>query len=348
LAARYPDYTSTDIRHLSRNGDTIILCAGPKDDLVCRALKDGKQLWRVQHVWEFERSFVGPSVWQHFIGRSDSSPLSAKEAFPDPRVERPLKASEKRGGAPKKEEAGSTESAIIGGPIVFNSRVFVAVSKAPSGPWAGYLGQCWIYELEAIRGSPVSLAAIPRAVLGGQYEPTPDGLVWACHRGCFLKLNIVSDAIGPMGMGPGGPDRVSNVVWYRETQPKQPAVWLSADPATEAIAWQRNYVFRTTEGGYITKAGDTLYHFPISVVDTKTGLDRVIELTVPLREAITPPKSNYSWDLRSYKVKGPHLVGITRLDASGSTLRISLGSGKKANGIEFSLPQIEAEFNKGK
>jgi hypothetical protein len=62
------------------------------------------------------------------------------------------------------------ESAIIAGPVVVplpgqsgEYSIFVVVATGAKGPWAGYLSDCIVYELNE-SGKPIAMTQLPRTL----------------------------------------------------------------------------------------------------------------------------------------------------------------------------------------
>ena len=294
-AARAPYKVQPSVAPLTVLGKDILVCAGALQDLIRLEGASGKTVWRQERIWEYERGFIGPSVWQHFIGRNGEDPFLAKLK---------KKAKEQDKNEPKKEEKEpepSRHNSVVGGPIVVpalkdgSPHMFVAVAKGPA-EYAAYLSECVIYELNSSGipfFNPVAMTTVPRMVLGGKYKVQRDGLVWACEGGAFVKLatslpkNIIS------GIGPGGSDCLYRVAWYRHLLHEQPRAWLTSVPAGDPICFNDTHAFRVI-GGYVTDRAEKLYRFPIAVIDLKNGIDRQMLLSVPFKGELGEPKSNYS------------------------------------------------------
>jgi hypothetical protein len=66
-AAQRPDYAVSTLQSLNWLGKNLLVCAGPRQDLICLDSALGKEIWRLERVWEYERGFTGPSVWENHI-----------------------------------------------------------------------------------------------------------------------------------------------------------------------------------------------------------------------------------------------------------------------------------------
>src|SRR6266568_885840 len=166
-----PSYARTAITSLCRLGnDRVLVCAGPSQDILALDAKSGEVVWKIERIWEFERGFVGPSVWRHFVGRFG------------------FREGEEKIDEQKRKDAAAT-SRIIGGPVVVpfgkENRIFVAVSKREN--FGGYASDCVVYEV-ADDGKPIALVNMPRSVIGSDYVIADGGIVWRCDKDAMARL----------------------------------------------------------------------------------------------------------------------------------------------------------------
>ena len=117
---------------------------------------------------------------------------------------------------------------------------------------------------------------------------------------------------------------------------------MTSGKAGDVIAFTKRHAFIAAGGGYVLHKDDKAYQFPLSVVDLRTGLDLAATLTVPLTDRVPLPQSNYSQTGDDqFKAMGPHLLGVTFLEAHGTMLRVCLGMEGRAAGVEFDLSKSE-------
>ena len=187
MASHRPDYASESIQSLTVVGAKVLVCAGPLEDMICLEPQSGKECWRVPRVWEFRRGFIGPSVWTHYIGRYgiEGNHLDLEKVLKQ--LEKKSEKGDRVASAyleqfkDAKARVDIEENAIIAGPVVVpagNRRndepqysIFVAVARSEKSPWAGYLGDCVVYELSE-SGNPIGIVTLPRTVNGWQSSPT--------------------------------------------------------------------------------------------------------------------------------------------------------------------------------
>jgi hypothetical protein len=333
-SSQRPNAASPVVRPLSWVEDEILVCAGDTQDILRLERDTGKTSERVERIWEFERGFIGPSVWEHTMERRGGETEEKKDKDEKP--------------APKKA-AKPHGCAIIGGPIVLPDpeagypRIFVAVAKAESGTYANYLADCVVYELGS-GPTPVAKVNVPRIVRGDQFRSTPDGVVWACQEGGLVKIAPMQRRNLGIG-GPGGSDRVGRVAWYREPVVKEPDAWLQTKKAGDPIAFSPDWAFRVAAGGFVDDEKKPVFEFPLFVVDLKTGLERPLTLKVPYTGTIPLPKTNYSSGTTSdgkkwWSTLGPYQLGVTYLEVVGNDLRVIVAWDDGSASLDFPLAEI--------
>ena len=134
-----PDYADAGLRVFSRFEDRLLFCPEGKQPIRCLNIDTGTELWACNRLWEFQRGFIGPSMFQHYIGRF------RVDKFQDSRRREPELANA------KKQFDKNFECSIIGGPAIVkltkntDSRrgghsIFVAVSKQPQRSLGGVSG----------------------------------------------------------------------------------------------------------------------------------------------------------------------------------------------------------------
>jgi len=111
------------------------------------------------------------------------------------------------------------------------------------------------------------------------------------------------------------------------------------------------HAFRVCAGGYVTEPNAGTYHFPLSMVDLKTGADRAMLLSVPFKGKLPEPKINYSSTSTPQgkprlQTMGPHVLAITWLQVEESRLQVTLGMEKWSRSVEFDLSQLHRKQSK--
>jgi hypothetical protein len=338
LASAQPNQAAPAIQHLSWVDDTLLVCAGDVQDLLCLDEKTGEKRWWFKKIWTQKRGFIGPSVWQHTLG-------GARRAGDN---QDPRQVAEDRAADAKASDAEVKGGAIIGGPVVVprdfknggkGKTIFVAAARMPDDHFAGYLADALVYEM-SLDGALLAMAQLPRLVNGGRFRIQPDGVVWACQENAFVKVACSSLRGFGMGMGPGGPDLVARIDWYRQLDYDEPEAWLSADKSGDPVALGSDWSVRQLAGGHILRRDDGVYHFPLALVDLKTGLHRSMMLDVPFDGTVFLRASNFSFNGKSTHVKGPYLLAITQLRIEKDRLRVTLGMENWSAVVDFSMDEF--------
>ncbi len=76
-AASVPFYPASNIQRLCFMGDRLLVCAEAKQPIYCLEPDSGTEIWRCERLWEYQRGFIGPSVWSHYITRFGEEPFFA-------------------------------------------------------------------------------------------------------------------------------------------------------------------------------------------------------------------------------------------------------------------------------
>jgi hypothetical protein len=353
FAPTRPDYAEDYLRPLQPMGEAVLVCAGPLDDILCLEAASGKERWRLPRVWEFDRGFVGPSVWSHFIGRfgmsaSDLDIAEGRrtEGFVAPEYAKEVKAKVEAARA----AAARRTCAIIAGPIPVPAsirlpaftprtgwRIFVGVVRSEAAEWPGYLADCIVYEIDE-EGHPAAMAALPRQVNGWESHEVEGGVLFGCPRDAMVR--VAASGQSYQGSMLGRTDNVCRVEWYREVPPPEPKAWLSADAATSEVAVTAKHAFRPWGGGWIEKEGDGLYRFPLVRINLADGRAEKIVLTVPFTGEVRLPSANFDRSSVGIHAHGPYLLAVIRLQVVGGALRIVVGGGGKAATVDFDLAAV--------
>ena len=329
-----PEYAGSDIQHVSWMGDRLLVCPEALQPIYCLNRDTGSEIWHLGRVWEFQRGFIGPSVWSHYIARFGFEEFDAK-----------ARSSEKA----RKEFDKQFTCALVAGPIAVPLQVergnathsiFVAVSRGPAGAWAGYLSDCIVYEIND-GGAPISMATLPQMVKGSQHSVRRDGVIWRCQNDTFVKVSPVRSA-PVVSMGGGGADGTACVAWLRHLPYAEPVAWLSAGKAQDAVVFGDSHAFCLPAGGYVARKNAPIYRFPISAVDLSTGLDTDLLLNVPFKGEIPIPASNYSSRTLPDGTQGYHTLlycelAVTGLQVHHNQLEIVLGMEKWAASVRFDV-----------
>lgn len=331
-----PVYAGSDIQQLSWIGDRLLVCPEAMQPVYCIDPYVGREVWRIDRIWEFQRGFIGPSVWQHYIGRFGIEEYELERT----NINLARAAFDKQ-----------YQCALVGGPVCVplnfmrdngpqreTHSIFVAVTRSPAREWAGYLSDCLLYEF-GDGGEPVSMGTLPQVVNGSQFCVRGGDVIWKCQNETFVRVSAARSA-PMMSMGPGGSDCVFNLAWARRIEYEDPKAWFVAGNGSDSTAFGENYAYCLPDGGYVLRRTNTLYSFPIAAVDLSTGIETILTLNVPFKGSFPLPTSNTSTDTmadgsKSVRALSSHLLSIIRLTARGRTLEITLASETQTAVLDF-------------
>ncbi len=358
LSSYQPAYASANIHYLSWLGKKIVLCAGQHEPVICLGPR-GAISWRIDNLWEFERGFIGPSMWTNYIGRFRAPGFDHPQRLLDRRRPAPLA---KRAHSPARLKREKTEIArllkrraafnarhicsIIGGPIVVPDKghrasVWVAVAKGPRADFWGYCANCIVYQINTARyrmvdGLIISMAHLPTMVHAGRFSRRKSGLVWFCqHRG-VVKLSDRDRSHGSFGAS-----MLSHVSWYRQMhRTTEPHAWLTADPAGDLVAVDGRFALRTINGGYVNRENSHVYNFQIDIVNLRTGMQSRGLLRIPFHGQLPKPKSHFSTDRGRISVGGAYKLAVTELGVKEHILEVTLGTRHHAASALFNLRDV--------
>jgi ankyrin repeat protein len=337
LAAAHPNYAESHLQQLSWMGDRLLVCAEAVQPILCLNRDTGTQLWRLDRPWELERGFIGPSVWQHYIGRF------GQERFGEDKA----KAEAARPAFDKQFDC-----AIVGGPVPVpldirrdsdSHSVFIAVSKATRGGFSGYTADCILYEFND-RGEPVAMLKLPQMVRGGHFRKVKDGVVWQGQNETFFRVSRTGES-SRIGMGPGGSDHLLRMPWLRQVADAERPAWLTSGKAGDPVAYSDTHAFCLPAGGYVADGDRATFHFPLTAIGLRTGHEQPMLLHAPTQGTIAAPKTNFSGTSAAGRTAirtfGPYLVAVTRLHTDAQILRVTLGAESWSGEVWFDLGGVE-------
>ncbi|MBK7878137.1 MAG: hypothetical protein IPJ77_20960 [Planctomycetes bacterium] len=333
-APRRPNATESAPLALQQDGDTLLACA-PNGDLL-RVNADGKVLAKLERVWEFERGFIGPSVWSHHLARFGVEDFDAQDRTPHADLAAHAEYARALDRARAEETAG-----VVGGPIVAGTHVFVAVASAKKGSWSAYLGKGRVYELDHdLR--PLGVVELPRVPLGSLATADAAGVVWALPNSGLARIATTPQQ-ELWAMGPGGWDRVPHVPWTKELRVTEREAWLATDPAWRGVLFADGFALTVPDGGFVARESEPVVRFTLVRVRLTDGAERALELRVPYEGELARPTTNFSGTGTSVRAMGPYGLGLTVLERSGSRLVAHLATTASHWTVEFELARVLGE-----
>ncbi len=329
-APRRPNATESAPIALQQDGDTLLACA-PNGDLL-RVSADGKVLAKLERVWEFERGFIGPSVWTHHLARFGVEDFDAQERTP------PANLAEHAEYARALDRARAEETAgVTGGPIVAGERVFVAVASAKKGSWSAYLGRGRVYELDHdLR--PLGLVELPRVPLGSLATADADGVTWGAERRPLrASRRRRSKSCGAWARAAG--TACCTCRGRRSCAPS--SAKRGSRPTRRGAACCSRTGSRSRHPTAASSRGRTsTSRFALVRVRLADGAERALELRVPYEGELARPTTNYSGDGKSVRAMGPYGLGLTGLERVGPRLIVHLATTASTWTVEFELAKV--------
>lgn len=320
-AARFPDRSVAEIQTISVGEHSIAICAHDNDAIRFLDLNSGKRLGQVERVWEFQRAFVGPSVWCNTMARFGLEPNDLGDDTPVDQHAR-------------NDFAKFYDGRIVCGPVYSAENWFVFVSTAMPGPYASFRSDCVVYQL---RTGPEALAHLPRVPLASTVRASSNGVSCAFLGGGFgmLKRNESEDH------GPGSQDCLIRLLWYRDFSAEKRSAWFSSAPGTTEVSYTPSHAFCAVEGGFVSAENDSRYSFPIRRIELHSGASTDLFIDVPFEGTFELPTTNYQRSSgTSLRATGVHLLAITGLGTTGNQLHVTLGEKSSASTLYFSLADL--------
>jgi len=298
------------IRTIQWADDGIIVCPDATGPIVSFK-SDGTQAWRLDRPWEFGRGFIGPSVYQYFIGRSTSQvpPMMAEDPAKPAPVDKTI------------------YGRVIAGPIwtpgVHTNSKGWGQSDAPTlfiPVGRGQVGRgtedCVVYEIDG-SGAPVSETALPQFVTGGTEQAVSDGLVWPAGDGAMIRMKGAAHRM-IMQIGPfESPNLTAMIDWLVQDPPRNSderynAARFSSGTETDLVAYTGTKSIRFDEGWSCPASKGVPVVFPVKIVDLATGLRSTGTLSVPLSVPIKRPQSNYMGQEDHFATFVPLIVEVRK------------------------------------
>jgi hypothetical protein len=355
------------------NDDLILVCPGECEAITCLAAADGKVRWRIPAIWEYERGFIGPSAFEHYIERfgldymevqtakrpvlyGDEEEIDLKEVRK--RTRQKIRARRKLDAA-RKTFYARYQGRVTAGPIVVpdadrfgDPRVYVAAARSLK-PEPGCMEQpehALVYEIEphGDGAEMTGMTRLPRAVIGRPYGKVPGGFVLSCDRGCMVRLRTYEPVFGAvMGPANAADDLILQIDWYREYLMRCPSAWFIADPPTDVTGFSKARLFRPSRA-YVRSQEDKVCNLQINIVDLRTGLDRDMTLSIPFEGSLPIPETGLSSfnpgdPTERLHALGPNGIYIDHLHVNGNRLTVAVAHGSQRTALMFDLSGMLAD-----
>lgn len=327
LAASYPNFADSSVNVFNWQDDSLLVCPDETGPLESYDRQGGKKKWTVDRPWEFQRGFIGPSVFSDFVGRFGDG-----DSFMD---------KEKIDASKRDIFAKQYVGQIIAGPVGVSTRegfgysrtrYLFAVTLAKRAAYSGYTGDCIVYEMDS-DGDILTRTPLPQYLIGGSQKLFSDSVVWATKNRGLMRLRSSKDRIT---FGPGGPDATGEIAWFFQT-PQDKEHWLATDAARPLVTYDDQYAYQIVDGWYVDQPDSKLITFPISRVDLRTGSRSECKLEIAVKSPVKRPSTNYQSSGNSMHQFGPGEIGITGLKRTRRGLRVQLATEEAIGYIEFPI-----------
>ena len=286
-------------------GDALIVCPGPTSSILAIGEADGADRWRVERLWEFDRDFIGPSVWCHELRRfgrdaEDEAWRRAGTKTINVTAEDKAAVDAQLPGVIadwQKDFTAHHSAWLAGGPWLVPrpledgnhpaDAILVAVAIAPVHPFARNLAQVRLYDLGE-SGEPVALKDLPRPPRMAQV--VGDRLVFA---GMTSGVGAISPFpwSGPHGGMGGGPDCLLSLAWYTEVEEHVLDAWLQEKRVAPAVIGKCIAVV-PCDGGAIQQKGDEMLRAELDLMALPSGEHQRCTVRVRIGK-VQLPKTNY-------------------------------------------------------
>lgn len=326
-------YHRSDVRGLSLAGDSLVVCAGPLEDVLVLAAADGKERARLERAWEFRPGQPDPP------------------ALPTPS---PPRRADPPGGAGAKEDGGP-RSRILAGPVVVphrerpeygdgavdTFRVFVATA-VDLHDIDGYAMDGYLLELDASL-APLAMSPLPRLPAGTLRIEGSASADFRLEGGGILRAtpSFQRDVHGSKEMGTGRRIRISLL---HEPAPAFLDGYMTTGGLGAFFADERG-MLTASAGGRIASKNSGEMELPLEVFDFAGRGERRALLRLPIRGPVPRPETNYSESFprgeggtSRIESKDPHIAVIRGFQRAGNRIRIRVWvQGRENLDIDFEV-----------
>ncbi len=344
-----PALDGSNNRSLTPLAGQLVVSAGQLEDIVSLDSQTGNEQWRCARVWEYERSFIGPSVWRYFIGRYGFDEHDLKylgetvesvqkknkqesDGFIDLEYFQSLKAQLE---AAKSKTEGK-RGWVFAGPVVLETQnegetktsIFVITAQSNSPTWSNYLARPVVYELDA-DGDVHSMIELPRLLQKNAVVVDKDRIIWTDQSGAQVELF--------QREGHGGDTFVEfNRIRKDPLASKPRKAWLQQGAFYGVEQSFDNLRLRVVEGGYIDSAKSQEINYPIQLIESD-GNAPVIEvrLKLPFEGEARLPKTNYSKTSNGCRALSAYLFQLSGFQVNEDWISVQFEHGEQKFVVDF-------------
>jgi hypothetical protein len=327
-------------------GDGLLIIPGPTSALICVNANDGKDRWSIDHLWEFDRDFIGPSVWSHEVRRfgRDAREEAWRRAGTETIDVTPQDKAKVDAKIPEvtADWRAAFESErigwISGGPWLVHhpsnrgahasDEILIAVALAPHHPFARNLVQSRIFDI-GDNGTVTALIDTPR-MIDSNHTFSANGLL------CFAGNPCGAGALRPLPdpgfhvMGPGGSDCLISLTWYREPDSAPADAWLQGT-WKPAIASSSDFLLSPLDDGLVENADATEARTSFELTFVVSGDHEGLTLIHHMSGKAVAPTENFTKFTRPNGSQGVVVEGtpirecVTSISLLGGYLILGLG-----------------------
>jgi hypothetical protein len=360
-----PEGGFDDRRRLTLAGHHLVITPTTEGDITALEVESGETAWTLKRAGEWERWFIGPSVWASGISCPDEMAKRSWRIFGGP-VAVPYDRGSGTEGAtytdkPPPARPGYRLFLVVAKEKVENrppkepgeqkdgeSTTFREMSEIGETDSRGHNVDPVVYEVND-RGEPVAMAVLPRMAADAPRRVTPGGALFTGEERYGLRMAWLVPTFQHTGEGMNGTSQhLARVAWWRHL-PEFPAGPPARQRFRLPAPWERartagpSDLYRLDTGAYRTTEEPSTLRFPIVRTDLATGADERFTVQVPFRGA--PPQDKFT---ESYTESeegwtpdpdGPPTVFVSDMALSGRMLHITLHAGNGPPALlVFELP----------
>lgn len=349
-----------NLQTLSRMGDSLVVCAGPRENVIVLEAATGKTRWQAPRPWEYEKGFIGPSVWSHFIDRHGSPRFDsqARKTFQTAHGELGVPGWERESPMPdgvgvRMPRPTRRLNSIVAGPVPLQVTqgkwpqfsLFVVTSQTMEETLPSSLSACVVYEFDQ-GGGCIGMVTLPRFVDPLRFQILEDSVVWRCEQSDRVRLYPSSRESHPLGGGIGNPKKTIDIDWHPARRGRAPAskealaAWLRQGVFAEAAAFHGETLLSVTEGGFIEREGSGAFRYPLMLTDFNSGETRRLMLNLPFEGEVIPPEGKSVRSGDQWVADTPFLMTIESLAARGHELLVEFHYGYFRWTLAFDLDEL--------